>query len=159
MPDDLEREFAVASAMRELIRWGPSQGDTAQDKRVSLVSEILLEVSAFLTHQTDSLELFDLVFGETERRQYRLDGGKRHSLAGAEKVRVNPRDSRVIRNGEIGPSNVHSPNCARNVIRVVANRSKSSQFVGDRRLILFSAICRKPLYLLAKRLLRQDLAN
>ena len=42
IPDDLEREIAVASAMRELIRWGPSQGDTAQDKWASLVSEFLV---------------------------------------------------------------------------------------------------------------------
>ena len=51
------------------------------------------------------------------------------------------------------------PHCAKNVIAVVAKRGKSSLFVGDRRVILFSAICRKPLNLLAKRLLRQDLAN
>ena len=49
--------------------------------------------------------------------------------------------------------------CDKNVIPIVAKPGKSRKFGWDRGEILFSAICRKPLNSLAKRLLRQDLAN
>lgn len=64
----------------------------------------------------------------------------------------------MARNSEAPPS-IRFLHCAKNVIRVVAKAGKSSTIVGDRGVVLFSAICRKPLNLLAKRLLRQDLAN
>ena len=124
-----------------------------------MVGKLLIAVSAFLTDEADCIELPDFAFRKAERWECGVDRGKtRQGLIAAEGGSANL-ILRVARNAEAAPSISHFSHCAKNVIRVVAKPCKSSQFVGDRGWVLFSAVCRKPLYLLAKRLLRQDLVN
>jgi len=141
------------------VRWGSPQGNAAKNERASMVRKLLTAVAAFLADEADCIQLPDFAFRKAERRENGGHRGKtRQGLVAAGRGGVNL-SLRVARKAEAAPSISHFSHCAKNVIRVVANTAKSSQFVGDRRVILFSAVCRKPLYLLAKRLLRQDLVN
>ena len=75
--DDLKRELAVASGMRQLVWWRAAQRNTTEDEWAGLVGKFLVAVCPVLTNEADGVELFEAVAGEADGRQYRLDGSER----------------------------------------------------------------------------------
>ena len=72
MPDDIEGELSIAPGMCELHYRGAPQRDATKDERAGVVGEFLFTVSAFLPHEADGIEFFDLALREADSGQYGL---------------------------------------------------------------------------------------
>jgi hypothetical protein len=70
VPDDIESKFAIAPGVSQLMRWGSPQGNAAEDEESGVVGDLLLAIPAFLVHEANGIELFDLLLSETELWKY-----------------------------------------------------------------------------------------
>jgi hypothetical protein len=64
MRDDIEGEIPVAPGVSELVCRRSSQRDATKDERAGVVGEFLFAVCAFLAHEADGIEFFDLALRE-----------------------------------------------------------------------------------------------
>ena len=77
MPDDIEGELSIASGMCELGYGRSPQGNATKDERAGVVGEFLFAVFAFLAHEADGIEFFDLALRETDRWKHGLKRAER----------------------------------------------------------------------------------
>ena len=66
MRDDIEGEMPVAPGMSDLVCGRSPQRDATKDERAGVVGEFLFAVSAFLAHEADGIEFFDLALRQTD---------------------------------------------------------------------------------------------
>jgi len=74
----------LAGRIRHDLRnwWPPKRGrspqrDATKDERASVVGEFLFAVTAFLAHEADGIEFFDLALRETDRWKHGLKRAER----------------------------------------------------------------------------------
>jgi hypothetical protein len=72
MGDDIEGEIPVAPGVSDLVCRRSPQRNATKDERAGVVGEFLFAVSAFLAHEADGIEFFDLALREADSRQYGL---------------------------------------------------------------------------------------
>ena len=77
MRDDIEGEIPVAPGVSELVCRRSPQRDATEDERAGVVGEFLFAVSAFLAHEADGIEFFDLALRETDRWKHGLKRAER----------------------------------------------------------------------------------
>ena len=82
MRDDIEGEIPVAPGVSELVCRRSPQRDATKDERAGVVGEFLFAVSAFLTHEADGIEFFDLALRETDSWKHGLKRAEGRGLRG-----------------------------------------------------------------------------